>query len=146
MSNATGLELETSFIESNFKTNFFYNELYALARRLQTLVLTEPNTIPNNPEMGVGIRLYLYNFNDENTINIIKERVGFNINKYMPNNNILDIIVEKITSSSTGKPNGVLVKANIYNRNGVNARNIIQQVGITFLTEKSSNVVSDIYL
>ena len=146
MTNATGLETEVSFIESNFKTNYYYDGLFALAKRLQTLILTEPNTIPNVPEMGVGIRLFLFSLNDDDTLNVIKERINYNINTFMPNLNILNIQLTKVNSNNTGRPDGIILKADLYDSKSPNAKEIIQQIGITFLSEKNSNVVSEIYL
>lgn len=146
MSNLTGLEEEQSFTESNFKTNFKYDSLFALAKRLQTIVLLEPNTIPNLPECGVGIRLFLFNFNDELTLNLIKQKITTNIQQYMPNSNILSIEVNKISNNNSGKTDGIYIKGNVYDKSDPNASNIVKQIGMTFVTDGASRLVSEIYL
>ena len=56
---------ETTFIPDAYRTSHNIKGLFALARRLQTLIIMEPGTIPNLIGAGVGIGSYLQELADD---------------------------------------------------------------------------------
>jgi len=88
-----------------------YGELPALARLVQRLIIMEPKSYPDDPDMGVGISNYEFEFLDAITINELTLKISTQINKYIPNNNIDSVIVEAIANDKTGVNNtiGILI-------------------------------------
>jgi len=146
MPNDTGLEDERSFTESSFLTDYVYEDLYALAKRLQTLILMEPDTIPNLSNAGVGIRNYLFNFRDDETLNSIRSSIDNQISKFVPNSNIFNITVEKYTNNFNSDSKGVICYFDLYDKK--NRSDLPTKIGLSFskpdmYTEK---IISEILL
>ena len=144
MPNTTGLEIETSFIENAFKTSYDYEKAFAVAKRLQTLVLMEPGTLPNLVDCGLGIRTYLFNFRDSTTINTINSKIQDQVQKYMPNNNIQSVEAEFFVDKS-GSQKSIVIKAVLFDSSN---NELARQIAVTFQKPIgfSDKIISDIYL
>lgn len=88
-------------------------DIKALALNIHTLLLTRPGTSPNDMERGIGIQDYSFEILDDSTILNLRQSIYSQITKYIPNNLVVDVIVEKL-SSSHSKENtlGVMFKFN----------------------------------
>ena len=103
MATTESLKSEMTFVPDAFRTSHQITGLFALAKRLQTLIIMEPGTIPNLTEAGVGIGTYLQEMADQTTMNSLKERISAQVEKYLPNNEINSIDTKLITSREDGK-------------------------------------------
>lgn len=56
----------------------------SLVNRSRLLILTEPTELYNNPDFGVGLKRYLWQYNTANTRAIIQDRIKDQLNKYEP--------------------------------------------------------------
>lgn len=91
--NRLSLNNEAIRPEDTLKINEFGNthkwhKQFAIAFKVRNLVLIEKGTIPSNVDMGVGIRNYVMEFLDSETISNLKEEIFRQVHKYIPNNNI----------------------------------------------------------
>jgi len=91
-------KIEHKLEVNNFKTSAHLTNLHALATLVQTLIIMEPKSYPNQPEMGVGIKNYQFEYLDDVTINEIKYKILDQLDKFLPNTIIEDVIVQKLKS------------------------------------------------
>ena len=56
----------------------------AIVNRVKLLILTEPTEVYNSPQYGVGLKRYLFQYNNENTKAIIQDRIREQIRIYEP--------------------------------------------------------------
>ena len=47
----------------------------AIVNRVKLLLLTEPTELYNNPTYGVGLKKYMFQYNNDNTLALIKDRI-----------------------------------------------------------------------
>jgi hypothetical protein len=94
---------EMTFVPDAYKTSHHITGLLALAKRLQTLIIMEPGTIPNLTGAGVGIATYLGELADDTTLTDIRNDIFTQVYKYLPNNVISDISVKILESKDDGK-------------------------------------------
>ena len=113
---------------NEFNTSKSVEGLEALAYLIQSLLLIEPGTYPNNPDLGVGIHLYEFEILDNPTIDEISTKIEMQINKYIPNINLDSVIVEAL-------PN----QKNIENTLGVMIRLKHDGISETFVILLSKN-------
>ena len=59
----------------NFGTVSSYEGLVSFARLVQRLIIMEPRSYPDDPDMGVGIGNYEFEFMDDITIGNISEKI-----------------------------------------------------------------------
>ena len=50
-----------------------YNDTRSITNRVKLLLLTEPTELHMNPTFGVGLRKYMFQYNNDNTIARIKD-------------------------------------------------------------------------
>ena len=118
------------------------NGLYSLARLIQTLFLIIPGSYPNHPDMGIGIQNYKFEFLDDITLNNIKQNAEDQIKRYIPNNLISDIEVQKLDDKNSKNVNSIGVLINL-TENIDNTNNLI----ITFENlGQNGNIISDFYI
>tara|TARA_A100001011_G_C14125539_1_gene763134 strand:- start:218 stop:748 length:531 start_codon:yes stop_codon:yes gene_type:complete len=67
------------------------NELLSYQRDFEYLLLTNPGEWPMNPEIGVGIRHYLFEFHESPEIHSFGAKIQRQLSKYLPN-----IILESV--------------------------------------------------
>jgi len=90
-----------------------YGGLPALARDIQRLIIMQPMSYPDDPDMGVGIENYQFEFMDSTTISDLSERINSQINKYIPTSNIGNIVIEVIDNDKNGKKDTIGVLINL---------------------------------
>lgn len=105
------LKKEFELSVNNFGTATEYEDLFALAREIQTLILMKPGSFPNHPEMGVGIQDYQFEYLDNLTISEISTRINDQINTYINSNYVANAKVQIIPNKLQSKENtlGVLI-------------------------------------
>lgn len=126
------------------------SDAYALALLIQNLCLTVPGTNPSDPEMGIGIERYLFEFLDKETLDEIRGRIKSQIDKYIPNNNVMEIVVEKL-ENVFGKENtlGIMFKLepNFTKTSPREPKNLDEKVILLFNKVKNdSNIISKIVI
>ena len=75
---------EITFEASPFKTTATYKDLSALAFKLQDLLLMESGTNPAAVDMGVGIRNYLQEPQDDITLEGLNRLIQYQQQTYLP--------------------------------------------------------------
>lgn len=93
---------ELCFDFSDFETQKSYEEEYALSRLLINLLLLIPGTYPNNPNMGVNIGKYEFELVTGQELAQIKDDIQTQINLYIPNSQVREIVVELVTDDLSG--------------------------------------------
>lgn len=135
--------------------NAAYKDIFALCSMVQTLIIMEPGTYPNHPYMGIGIRNYKFEYLDSITLNSLQSRIQGQIDQYIPNNKITNVVIKAINNDVTNKQNTILVKLEFDNEteyrdsygNTKDKPKIIKDAIISFLQViNTSKVVSKIYL
>jgi len=81
----------------------------AIAYRLQNLLLTEPYTYPDNPDLGVGIQLFEHEHMTDDTLQSIRSKIGEQVRKYMPDAPIIEVYVEKMVTHVSADMSTVIV-------------------------------------
>jgi hypothetical protein len=94
---------EVTFIPDAYRSSHNITGLFALARRLQTLIIMEPGTIPNLIDAGVGIGTYLGELADDITLSNLKDSINFQVTKYLPNKEVSDFEIKILDSKEDGK-------------------------------------------
>ena len=62
------------FDVSRNKVNLYTNTK-SLTNRIKLLLLTDPTELYNNPKFGVGLRKYLFRYNNDNVIALIRDEL-----------------------------------------------------------------------
>jgi hypothetical protein len=134
---------EATLLPSPYKSSHTEEGLRAFAKRLQTLIIMEPGTLPNCTQAGVGIGLYVAELADYATLSEITQRINSQVEKYLPNSVIRSMEVKIVTDPNTGNPM-LAVIATL-----AEAVQSKKQFGLTFrqssTTASKDNVVSDFY-
>ena len=142
LQNREELKTEFELSVNNFGNTTEYNDLEALAREIQTLILMIPGSYPNHPEMGVGIQTYQFEFLDQFTISEISDRINKQITQYINSDYITRAVVELIPNKLQPKANTLGVLINL-------AKNINKSDSfiLTFeQLEKKNKVISKIFI
>jgi len=113
--NSKREELKTEYELSvnNFGNTKGYEDLFALARELQTLILMKPGSYPSHPEMGVGIQDYQFEYLDNITLSEINSTINSQAFKYIKSDYIGRIKVEKVPNKLESKVNSIGVLVNL---------------------------------
>jgi len=102
------------FLQINdFGSVSMYGDLTALARLIQRLIIMHPMSYPDEPEMGVGIESYEFEFMDNITLSELTDKIKNQIDKYIPNSFIGNILVDVIDTDKSGKKNTIGVLVNL---------------------------------
>ena len=56
----------------------------AIANRVRLLMLTEPTEVYNEVDFGAGLRKYLFQYNNDNTIGRLQDNIVEQLRKYEP--------------------------------------------------------------
>jgi hypothetical protein len=131
---------EPTFVPDAFRSSHNIKGMLALARRLQTLILMEPGTVPNLVDAGVGIGTYLHEIADENTLESIRSRINRQVETYLPNDSV-DAIDVKMSNLGTVKDEYLVIFFRI--GKSVDGKDTF---ALTFSSNnKGSSVKSDFY-
>ena len=98
--------LEAQKAELSLSTNAFnqpleYSGKNAWIKLIIDLLLTEPGTYPSNPEIGIGLKNYEFQF-IESAIVEIEEKLQYQIKTFLPDLPVTDLIVK--SENIDGKP------------------------------------------
>jgi len=75
-------------------SQLFYSDGLAVAQIIQNLIIIEPGTYPNKPDLGVGIKNYLFEFLTADTKSSISSKIKTQINEFIPiTNSYIDVSV-----------------------------------------------------
>jgi hypothetical protein len=106
------LAIEPTY-EINTDFNIVNNEtgVRALALRLQTLLLTEPGTYPNNYSLGIGVQKYDFEFLDDATLSDLRSKISEQVSKWVPASSqyIKNTIVENMNTYNENITNSIIV-------------------------------------
>lgn len=81
---------------NNFKQQAAYNDMEALAKVFQNIMILNPGNLPNQPELGIGISSYEFEILDEQLITELTNKIKTQCSRFAPNNYIYDVTVEKL--------------------------------------------------
>lgn len=126
------------------KYNNVASEKIALAQTIQNLCLIEPGTYPNNPELGVGIENYQFEFLDNNTLGEIKSKIDEQIAKFI----ITEYTIEtNVMSNKIGERDFILISAIVSDPNSSSKdSNDKDPINIIFGRDNSKKVLSQIII
>jgi len=111
------LKKELCFSINEFNTPDEKGGIRGLALLIQNLVLLEPGTYPDSPDMGVHIGKYQFEYLDNSTLSKIEYEIRQQIEIYIPNHDINYIYVDTFYNESKTIKN-ILGLAFALNNNG----------------------------
>jgi phage baseplate assembly protein W len=56
----------------------------SIVNRTRLLMLTEPTELYNSPNFGVGIKAYIFQYNNDNTVAMLQDRIKSQLSDYEP--------------------------------------------------------------
>jgi|GEM_PF-3379245 len=71
----------------------YRSDLESLAQVIQNIIIIEKGTYPNQPELGVGIKNYLFEIIDGRTIVTLEENIKDQVYRFIPNDKAVEISV-----------------------------------------------------
>lgn len=83
MSRTTSLNFPNLFDVSRNKVSVIKDNP-SVVNRCRLLILTEPTELYNSPTFGVGLKQYLFQYNNENTKAIIRNRITDQLREHEP--------------------------------------------------------------
>lgn len=86
---------------NNFKEPDTKENYMALAQKILNLLLLEPGTYPDSPEMGINISKYQFELLTPDILSSIQNDINTQVNRYIPSNNIQKIAVFQNNNSKT---------------------------------------------
>jgi phage baseplate assembly protein W len=92
-------EPELLLAKSVYNTTAMRENLEALAQTIQNILIVETGTYPNQPELGVGIENYQFEFLDNITLTELKEKIDNNLKKFIPTYLTIDFDVDLIKNN-----------------------------------------------
>jgi len=133
---------ELLLAKSIYNTTAKREGVEALAQTIQNLMFVEPGTYPNQPNLGVGIENYEFEFLDSATMYDLKEKVDANIKKFINTYYHIDFDVDTIKNSL-----GKNVLFFIFSVSDNDSYTSVSQINILFGKDKDNNkVISKIIL
>ena len=88
---------------TDFKTPRTADQKMCLARLIQNLIITEPNTYPTNPDLGVGIETYQFEIGDDLLLGNLRESIRRQIEMYVPKADLIKSMeVYKVRNRNSG--------------------------------------------
>lgn len=97
------LKDELTFNFSDFNKPEVKQDLYALSRKILNLLLIEPGTYPDTPDLGIDIAKYQFDLLTDETLLKIQGEISRQVEKYIPTSNIQRIICVKGQDEVTQK-------------------------------------------
>lgn len=61
-----------------------YTDNESVVNRTRLLFLSDPTSLYNNPTFGVGLKRYLFQYNNQNTVAMIKDRMVEQLREHEP--------------------------------------------------------------
>lgn len=98
---------EYTFNIDEFKLPQKLTSAMALARSVASLLIMEPGTMQDFPDIGIGLKNYQFEYLTQETIATIQETLNENVNKYIPRSGISSI--RCFTDAKESKPTATLI-------------------------------------
>ena len=86
---------------NNFKEPDVKKNYMALAQKILNLLILEPGTYPDSPEMGINIAKYQFELLTTDMLSTIQSDISRQINTYIPTNGIQKIAVFQNNNART---------------------------------------------
>lgn len=134
---------EITFSPSLFANTQIFTDLQGFALKLQDLILMEPGTNPNAITMGIGIRNYLFEFIDDETLSVLNREVNEQQQKFLPSDLVKSI--EFYRNPNNASDNMLQVFIFINNIDGNYVNNYFA-IGISKSTNKNTSLLSQVYI
>lgn len=61
-----------------------YNDIQSITNRVKLLLLTEPTELYLSPNFGVGLKKYMFSYNNDNTIALIRDKLVEQLKMWEP--------------------------------------------------------------
>lgn len=110
MANTTSLAFPRMFDVAQNKVSVLTDSI-SIVNRTRLLMLTDPTSLYNEPELGVGLRRYMGRYNTENVKAEVKDRIVEQLRAYEP-----CVIPDKTEWADglifTGQPNDIRIRPN----------------------------------
>lgn len=91
---------------------------------MQNIIIMDKGTIPNDPNFGVGIRNWLFEFMDSQSLNEIREEIDRQFRKYIFHKNAdIDIELSK-AELPINNTNTLIIKITIHNYTRAEFKNL----------------------
>jgi phage baseplate assembly protein W len=90
----TSFSFPNMFDVSRSKVNI-YTDVKAITNRVKLLMLTDPTELHMVPNFGLGLRKYMYSYNNDNTIALIRDQLIEQLRLWEPAVIPEDTIVER---------------------------------------------------
>lgn len=90
---------EATFIIDSFGKNMTYNGDKGIVHQIHHLLVMAPGTDPLNPEKGINIKSYYYEFVDDSILIDLQNKIREQIADYTPYT-VLNVIVKAIKAKS----------------------------------------------
>lgn len=103
----------------------------SLSQNFVNLLLTSPGEWPMNPELGIGLKKYLFEQSNMNILQSLKANITKQLSKYLPHIKLHSL--EKVNNPEDLDNNTMTIKINYIIRNNTNAN-------ITAYVDKLANV------
>jgi hypothetical protein len=128
---------ELLLAKSVFNTNAVRTKLEALAQVLQNIIIYEPGTFPNQPELGVGIENYQFEFLDDKTMTELKTNIDNQIQKFIPSDIKVEPSIETLLNELGKK---ILVIS--FRVDGLDRRsNTVSEINMLFGKDKTNRKI-----
>lgn len=139
------LKNEETFIPSAFIDTHKYNGVKALAMKLQELILMEKGTNPAALGMGVGLRNYLFEFIDDQTLTELNNEVKSQQEKYVPTDLIKSMEFVRNDKGDI-RDRGTLYLFVHLNSHDPEYTNSYFTIGVAKTNKRESSIISQIYM
>ena len=83
MAHTNSLAFPNMFSVSKNTVNILENDV-SVVNRVRLLMLSDPTSLYNSPSFGVGMKRYLFQYNNENTKAQLKDRIKEQLRIYEP--------------------------------------------------------------
>lgn len=93
---------ELLLMKSVYNTNATRKNLEALAQTIQNIIIFERGTYPNQPDLGLGIENYQFEFLDDKTIYELRNGLDTQIQQFIPTSIKIDFNID-ILENDLGK-------------------------------------------
>lgn len=120
---------EMLFSINNYKKMKELNDYEGVIQNFANLLLMEPNTYPDEPDMGINVKSYTFSQMNEINLSDLVERVKAQCDLYLPNFNLIDIEFTKIFNPKTNDYTdlGITLQIQKLNQNNINQFYLVLQ-------------------
>ena len=109
--NIETFKKEVSLSVNNFNKEIFWEDREAISMIIKNIILTKPGTYPNNPDFGVGIEDYIFDFSTDNNLADIQFAINSQFEKWikLPENIYLSSKLKFSKTNTNGPFNNLVI-------------------------------------